>query len=253
MGARIAGELVASATRCAGSRRAAAPPPASRATREGLADAPRRDRPARRGERASLSVCPPQGALGVAREVAESGWAGIVRRGQPGLGRDPRRAGGRRCRPRSAASTRGIVGPPPGPGAAHPPLPRRAGRPRATWSALFTGTERDTQGGVGEKVGARLGRQAGLRDVQQGPAGARSAGRRRWPTRTAWATCWPPRAAAPGAERAGRAAPSCADGLAEVGWRWGPELDEIAATLRSAGTDPSAVEGLAAQLRRLAT
>ena len=42
------------------------------------------------------------------------------------------------------------------------------------------------------------------------------------------------------------------DGLTEVGWRWGPELDELAAALGEAGADASAVEGLAAALRRLA-
>ena len=56
----------------------------------------------------------------------------------------------------------------------------------------------------------------------------------------------------PGAELLGEL-PDLRAGLAEVGWRWGPELDEVASTLAAAGSDPSAVEGLAAQLRRLAT
>lgn len=55
----------------------------------------------------------------------------------------------------------------------------------------------------------------------------------------------------PGAELLGELADLRA-GLADVGWRWGPELDEVARTLAAAGSDPSAVEGLAAQLRRLA-
>jgi hypothetical protein len=46
--------------------------------------------------------------------------------------------------------------------------------------------------------------------------------------------------------------PDLRAGLAEVGWRWGPEMDEVARTLAAAGSDPAAVEGLAAQLRRLA-
>jgi 3-hydroxyisobutyrate dehydrogenase-like beta-hydroxyacid dehydrogenase len=56
----------------------------------------------------------------------------------------------------------------------------------------------------------------------------------------------------PGAELLGEL-PELRDGLVDVGWRWGPEMDEIAATLAAAGSDPSAVDGLAAQLRRLAT
>lgn len=41
-------------------------------------------------------------------------------------------------------------------------------------------------------------------------------------------------------------------GLAGAGWRWAPELDEIAATLAAAGVDPAAVAGLADRLRALA-
>jgi len=40
------------------------------------------------------------------------------------------------------------------------------------------------------------------------------------------------------------------EGLAEVGWRWGPELEELAVALEEIGTDPSAVRGLAAELAR---
>jgi 3-hydroxyisobutyrate dehydrogenase-like beta-hydroxyacid dehydrogenase len=40
------------------------------------------------------------------------------------------------------------------------------------------------------------------------------------------------------------------DGLASVGWRWAPELDELALALEAAGLDPTAVRGLAADLGR---
>lgn len=42
------------------------------------------------------------------------------------------------------------------------------------------------------------------------------------------------------------------DGLTEFGWRWGPEMDEIALTLTEAGLDPTVVEGLGSELRRRA-
>ena len=42
------------------------------------------------------------------------------------------------------------------------------------------------------------------------------------------------------------------DGLTEVGWRWGPEMDELALTLTEAGLDPTVVDGLGAELRRRA-
>jgi 3-hydroxyisobutyrate dehydrogenase-like beta-hydroxyacid dehydrogenase len=41
-------------------------------------------------------------------------------------------------------------------------------------------------------------------------------------------------------------------GLAGVGWRWGPEMDELALALEDAGVDPSTVRAMAARLRRLA-
>ena len=53
----------------------------------------------------------------------------------------------------------------------------------------------------------------------------------------------------PGAELLGELG-ELREGLAEVGWRWGPELDELALALEAAGLDPAAVRGLAAELRR---
>jgi hypothetical protein len=53
----------------------------------------------------------------------------------------------------------------------------------------------------------------------------------------------------PGAEVLGELG-ELREGLAEVGWRWGPELDELALAVEAAGLDPTAVRGLAAELRR---
>jgi 3-hydroxyisobutyrate dehydrogenase-like beta-hydroxyacid dehydrogenase len=53
----------------------------------------------------------------------------------------------------------------------------------------------------------------------------------------------------PGAELLGELG-ELREGLAEVGWRWGPELDELALAVEAAGLDPAAVRGLAAELRR---
>ena len=55
----------------------------------------------------------------------------------------------------------------------------------------------------------------------------------------------------PGAELLGEL-DEVRDGLAEVGWRWGPEMDEIALTLIEAGLDPTVVGGLGAELGRRA-
>ena len=40
------------------------------------------------------------------------------------------------------------------------------------------------------------------------------------------------------------------EGLAEVGWRWGPELEELAVSLEETGADATAVRGLVAELAR---
>jgi hypothetical protein len=39
-------------------------------------------------------------------------------------------------------------------------------------------------------------------------------------------------------------------GLAEVGWRWGPEMEELAEALAGVGSEPSVARGFAAELRR---
>ena len=38
--------------------------------------------------------------------------------------------------------------------------------------------------------------------------------------------------------------PSLPDDLRRVAWRWGPEFDEIAATLADAGLDPAPIQAL---------
>ena len=137
----------------------------------------------------------------------------------------------------------GIVGPPPGPGLrTHLYLAGPDGL--AEVAALFTGTN-VTPKVVGEKVGAasaakqayamfnkgRLvlaAQAAALADAHGvGDVLAAESGRA-------------------GADVLGELA-ELRDGLRAVGWRWGPEFAEIAATLRSAGLDP----GLAAAVETL--
>ena len=51
----------------------------------------------------------------------------------------------------------------------------------------------------------------------------------------------------PGAELLGELDEVLA-GLAGAGWRWGPELDEVADALSDAGVDPAVAKALAADL-----
>ena len=53
----------------------------------------------------------------------------------------------------------------------------------------------------------------------------------------------------PGAELLGESA-DLRDGLDRSGWRWAPEMDELAATMRAVGLEPATAEALAARLRR---
>jgi 3-hydroxyisobutyrate dehydrogenase-like beta-hydroxyacid dehydrogenase len=183
-----------------------------------------------------ISVCPPQGALGVARLVAGAGFSGTYVDANPVAGATlteivatVEAAGGK-------VVDGGIVGPPPRDGGrTHFYL---AGDPSAvlTVAGLFSGTA-VTPMVVGTELGAAsaakqayalfnkgrmvlaalaadLAESHGVLDVLAAESG-RS-----------------------GADILGDLA-AVRSGLAEVGWRWGPEFKEIAATLSRCGADPS--------------
>jgi 3-hydroxyisobutyrate dehydrogenase-like beta-hydroxyacid dehydrogenase len=247
MGSRVGGELVATGHQVRWLAAGRSGATAARANTEGLD--PVDDAVALLdGADLVLSVLPPQGALDVARLVAAAGFAGPYVDANPlspGTLRDVREV------VEAAGATLvdgGIVGPPPREGGrTHLYL---AGPPDAVAQveAVVAGS-RVTPVVVGTEVGgASAAKQAyalfnkgrmvlaslaaeiadahGVTDVLAAEAGR------------------------PGAELLGEL-PELRTGLAEVGWRWAPEMDEVARTLAAAASDPSAVEGLAAQLRRL--
>ncbi len=248
MGSRIGGELVATGHQVRWLAAGRSDASRGRARTEGLTAV---DDPAALVDGADLvlSVLPPQAALDVARLVASTGFAGTyvdVNPLSPGSLREVR------VTVEAAGATLvdgGVVGPP----------PREGGRTHlylagpadavAQVEGVVAGS-RVTAVVLGEEVGrasaakqayalfnkgrmvlaslaAEIAEAHGVTDVLAAEAGR------------------------PGAELLGEL-PDLRAGLADVGWRWGPEMDEVALTLAAAGSDPSAVEGLAAQLRRLA-
>jgi 3-hydroxyisobutyrate dehydrogenase-like beta-hydroxyacid dehydrogenase len=243
MGARVGGELVrvGHEVRWLSAGRSAATQ--ARAEAEGLVAT---------GEPAALvreatyvvSVCPPQGAVDVARQVAATGWTGTY------VDANPLSAGTldqvRHALPDAVTLVDGgIVGPPPTDG--HRTHLYLAGPDQVDEvAALFAGS-RVSPLPVGDRLGAAsaakqsyalynksrvvlaalatsLAGSQGVADVLAGEADR-------------------PGADVLGEPDAVRAA------VREVGWRWGPEFAEIAATLREAGLDDrlaSAVQALLA-------
>jgi 3-hydroxyisobutyrate dehydrogenase-like beta-hydroxyacid dehydrogenase len=231
MGARIGGELVrvGHEVRWLSAGRSAAT--TARAEAEGLVAA---------GAETALlsevsyvvSVCPPQGALDVARQVAATGWTGTYVDANP-VSAGTLAAVREALPPAVTLVDGGIVGPPPTDGhRTHLYLAGPEGVEQV--AALFAGS-RVTPLAVGDRLGAAsaakqayalfnksrvvlaalatsLAESHGVAEVLAGEADR------------------------PGADLLGEP-DSVRAGVREVGWRWGPEFEQIAATLREAGLD----------------
>jgi 3-hydroxyisobutyrate dehydrogenase-like beta-hydroxyacid dehydrogenase len=183
-----------------------------------------------------VSVCPPQGALEVATLVASAGFAGTYVDANPV---DPATLTEIAARVRAAGATMvdgGIVGPPPRAGLRthlylagdRSAVARVADRFAGTdVTPMVVGTEPGAASAAKQAyalfnkgrmvlaaAAAELAEAHGVLDVLAAESG-RS-----------------------GADILGELTAVRA-GLAEVGWRWGPEFEQIAAALEAAGTDPA--------------
>ena len=183
-----------------------------------------------------LSVCPPQGALEVARLVASGGFAGIYVDANPVS--PATLAEIATCLQAVGATIvdGGIVGPPPQEGLrTHLYL---AGDPSAIARVAdrFTGTA-VTPMAVGTELGAASAAKQAYALFNKGrlvlAAAAADLAEAHGVLPVLAAEC-----DRPGADILGDLAGVRA-GLAEVAWRWGPEFDEIAAALAAAGADPA--------------
>ena len=248
MGSRVGGELVTAGreVRWLADGRTAAT--AERADREGL----RRTTIAAElvdGADLVLSVCPPQAALDLARLVASTGFSGTYVDANPispGLLREVEST------VTVAGATfvdGGIVGPPPAAGRrTHLYLsgPRAAVQQVAS---AFAGTA-VTALDLGDRVGAAsAAKQAYALFNKGGLALAHVAGE----IAAAYGVSdtLAAEAARPGGDVLADATDLTAQ-LRQVAWRWAPELEETAATLRAAGLDPAPAQAAAAVFARLA-
>jgi 3-hydroxyisobutyrate dehydrogenase-like beta-hydroxyacid dehydrogenase len=202
------------------------------------------------GAQIVVSVCPPQGALDVAKLVADAGFAGTYVDANPVALTTLTEIAASLEACGAVLVDGGIVGPPPRAGSrTHLYL---AGDRSATArvAGLFTGTD-VTPMVVGTDLGAASAAKQAYALFNKG--------------RMVLAALAADLAQAHGvldvlaaeSERAGAdilaELPAVRAGLAEVGWRWGPEFEQIAATLSASGADPALARACELLLRRYET
>jgi 3-hydroxyisobutyrate dehydrogenase-like beta-hydroxyacid dehydrogenase len=244
MGSRIGGELVARGhvTRWLSAGRSAAT--TGRASVEGLNET-RDVATLLGGADVVLSICPPQGALDVARLVAECGFTGIYVDANPVSPATLAEISASVAAGGAELVDGGIVGPPPRAGdRTHLYLAGPAAAADAV-AALFDGSA-VTPVRLGTTVGAASAAKQAYALFNKG--------------RMVLAAAAAALAEAHGvtdvlAGESGRAGAdilaehaAVREGLQEVGWRWGPEFAEIAAALESAGLEPDLARSLEAAL-----
>lgn len=245
MGSRVGGELVSAGHEVRWLTAGRSPATVVRAEREGLRPTGGVDA-LLDGADTVLSILPPQFAVEVARLVCGAGFSGTYLDANPlsptaldEVGRQVTAAG-------ATFVDGGVVGPPPRSGESTNLYLAGAAPGVEHIRDLFVGTT-VTPLVVGETAGqASAAKQAYALYSKGRMVLAAAAGRL---------------AAAHGVSEvlAGESDRSGSDllgdldglleGLARVGWRWAPELDQVADALDEAGADPSAARGLAADLR----
>ena len=248
MGARVGGELVAAGHEVRWLTVGRSEATSARAAKEGLTAATDIAE-LLDGVGTVLSLLPPQAAVEVATSVAAAGFAGTYVDANP-VSPDVLAAVRRTVEATGAGLVdAGVVGPPPGEGQRTSIYLAGASGRVAEVEALFAGT-RVIPVVAGTTIGQASAAKAAYALFNKGRmilaslAGdlAEAHGVRHLLF---------DEADRPGAELLGEL-DDLRDGLAEVGWRWGPELDELSRSLAAAGLDPATAEALAAQLRRSA-
>jgi 3-hydroxyisobutyrate dehydrogenase-like beta-hydroxyacid dehydrogenase len=194
-----------------------------------------------------LSVCPPHGATDVAKLVASAGFAGTYVDANPVAPATLAEIAATVGAGGATLVDAGIVGPPPREG--HRTHLYLAGDPStvARVADLFLGTD-VTPMVVGTELGAASAAKQAYALFNKGrmvmAAAAAELAESHGVLHVLAAE-----SERPGADMLGEL-PAVRAGLAEVGWRWGPEFGEIAATLAAAGADPALARACEQLLRR---
>jgi 3-hydroxyisobutyrate dehydrogenase-like beta-hydroxyacid dehydrogenase len=179
-----------------------------------------------------LSVCPPQAAQTVAADVAKGGFGGLFVDANAIAPRTVRAVAATVTEAGAAFVDAGIIGGPPQPGSADGPRLYLAGPRSAEVAALFAGTPVPTclvDGEVGAASAVKMAYAAWTKGSAALMLAARALARSERVEGTLlaeWGTSQPQLAS--GVEAAARSA-------AVKGWRWDPEMTEIAAAMADAG------------------
>lgn len=247
MGSRLGGELVHAGHRVRWLATGRSPATRDRAEREGLRAA---DDPAALVHQAEtvLSVVPPQLAVQMAELSAAAGFGGTYVDANP---ISPATLSAVRRKVETAGARfvdAGVVGPPPRDGARTSLYLAGDGELVELVAALFAST-RVTPIVVGSTIGqASAAKQAyALFNKGRMVLASMSARLAAAYDVTDVLTAEGDR---PGADLLAEL-DDVSDGLADVGWRWGPEMTELARALESAGIDPTIAQAMSADLERV--
>ncbi|MFJ9628151.1 DUF1932 domain-containing protein [Streptomyces sp. NPDC101175] len=195
-----------------------------------------------------LSVCPPHAAEEVAHQVLAHPFRGVYVEANA-ISPDRTRRIAAACAERAVPMVDGsIVGGPPGPGSAPRLYLSGEGKEVAGVAAVFDGTQvlaRPLDAGIGAASALKMSYASFQKSARVLAAVSHALAASH----------------GVGAELALEASSLTSNILAETdqlpsvaarAWRWAPELEEIAATLRAAGLPPESAEGAASVLRRWA-
>jgi 3-hydroxyisobutyrate dehydrogenase-like beta-hydroxyacid dehydrogenase len=195
-----------------------------------------------------LSVCPPQAALAVAAEVAKKGFKGLFVDANAIAPRTVRAVAATVTKAGATFVDGGIIGPPPQPGTDHGPRLYLAGAGSETVAALFAGTPVTTclvDGEIGAASAVKMAYAAWTKGSAALMLAARALARTQRVEGTLlaeWGASQPELSAR--VEAAAQAA-------AVKGWRWDPEMNEIALAMADAGL-PDGFHLAAAEVYRCA-
>lgn len=244
MGSRVGGELVGRGHETRWLTAGRSPATANRASAEGLLPMPDVAQ-LLEGADVVLSICPPQGAVDVARLVGAAGFAGTYVDANPVAPATLAEISAAVMAGGAELVDAGIVGPPPRVGGRTHLYLAGPGPAVDAVAALFDGTA-VTPVRLGATVGAASAAKQAYALFNKGRM-VLAAAAAELAEAHGVADVLAAESHRTGADILAEQA-AVRDGLGEVGWRWGPEFAEIAAALEAAGLDPVLARSVQAAL-----